>query len=203
MKLYKNLAIALQEREEVRGIKISLKGNFPKELFDLTQLEEAYLEGDCSDFPSMIQGWEKLKLLSIKWEKFKGDLSPVFSLPQLAHLKIIETPIKTFLLPLGTVAAPLKFLSIKGSKFERLPEEVSMLTELEELHLPNNRLTKLPYAFQELKKLKRLNLDGNEFEIFPDAIKSLPKLGHLSIDGNKFSEDEKARIQREFHIWPN
>ena len=28
-------------------------------------------------------------------------------------------------------------------------------------------------------------------------------LTHLSIDGNSFDEDEKARIQREFHIWPN
>jgi hypothetical protein len=31
----------------------------------------------------------------------------------------------------------------------------------------------------------------------------MKNLGHLSIDGNLFSEEEKARIQREFHITPN
>lgn len=204
MKLYKNLSTALKEREEVRAIKLSLKGGkFPEELFDLTHLEEAYLEGDCESFPSHIPDWKNLRVLSLKWENFKGDLSPVFSLPLLENLKIIETPLKTFLLPLGIVSAPLKFLTIKGCKLEKLPEEISMLSKLQELYLPGNSLEELPHSFRELTLLKRLNLDSNQFQIFPDFIKSLPYLTHLSIDQNNFSEDEKARIQREFHIWVN
>jgi hypothetical protein len=36
--------------------------------------------------------------------------------------------------------------------------------------------------------------------MFPDQIKKMSRLHHLSIDGNHFSEEEKERIQREFHL---
>jgi adenylate cyclase len=78
-----------------------------------------------------------------------------------------------------------------------------MFTKLQEFHLPGNQLSSLPFAFKELHQLRRLNLDSNSFKLFPDLIKSMKTLTHLSIDGNSFDEDEKARIQREFHIWPN
>jgi Leucine-rich repeat (LRR) protein len=203
VKLYKNLATALKEADQVKAIKISLCGKFPEELFLLTELEEAYLEGSCDVLPMNFKGWSKLKILSVKWEGFTGDLSALFRLPTLQNLKIIETSIKTFLLPLGLIPAPLKHLTIKSCGLEKLPEEVSMLQSLEELQLQGNELNTLPFAFKELKQLKRLNLDQNRFQKFPDQIRSMPKLGHLSIDGNEFSEEEKERIQREFHIWPN
>lgn len=202
MKLYKNLATALKERSEVRAIKLTLKEKkFPASLFEFPNLEEVYLEGECEEFPDTIRGWEVLKILSIKFENNKSDLSAVFSLPRLENLKIISTPIKVFLLPLGQIRAPLKFVSIKGCGLEKLPEEISMITGLEELHLPQNKLFALPVAFQDLEKLKRLNLDSNKFLIFPGIIKFMPGLKHLSIDNNSFDEDEKDRIQREFHIW--
>ena len=204
MKLYKNLQTALKEREDVRAIKIVLKeAIFPTELFDFPNLEEAYLEGECQSFPGKMAAWSKIKVLSIKWNQFSGDLSSVLSLPMLENLKILETPMKMFLLPLGKINAPLKFLTIKSSGLEQLPEEISMCTQLQELHLPGNKLSTLPFSFKELQKLKRLNLDQNKFKNFPDQIKTMKNLGHLSIDGNLFSEEEKARIQREFHITPN
>lgn len=201
MKLYKNLSSALKEKDKVTAIKVTIKENhFPSELLDLPLLEEAYLEGACTDFPEQIKGWKKLKILSIKWDQFSGDLSGVLSLPELENLKIIETPMKMFLLPLGKINAPLKFLTIKASGLEKLPEEISMCTGLQELSLPGNKLSALPFAFKELHLLKRLNLDGNQFKIFPDQIKGMKTLSHLSIDGNKFSSEEKDRIQREFHL---
>lgn len=204
MKLYKNLASASKEREDVTALKISVKGDqFPEELLNFPNLTELYLEGDCKNFPVSSPVWNKLKILSIKWPLFTGDLSSLFSLPALENLKIIETPLKTFLLPLGKANAPLKSLTIKDCGLKSLPEEFSMLVHLQELNLSGNRLAKLPFAFTELKLLKRLNLDRNQFEQFPDSIKKMPGLSHLSIDGNSFSEDEKDRIQREFHIWVN
>lgn len=204
MKLYKNLSSASQERNDVTALKINVKGEeFPEELLNFPNLTELYLEGNCKNFPLNSPVWENLKILSIKWPNFVGDLSSLFSLPNLENLKIIETPIKTFLLPLGKARAPLKSLTIKDCGLTLLPEEFSMLYQLTELNLSGNALTKLPFAFIDLTQLKRLNLDSNKFENFPDSIKRMPNLGHLSIDGNAFSEDEKARIQREFHIWVN
>lgn len=204
MKLYKNLATAHKERQDVQALKISVKGeDFPEELLDFPNLTELYLEGNCSKFPDRAPNWEHLKTLSIKWPLFKGDLSSVFRLPHLSNLKIIETPIKQFLLPLGNTPAPLKSLTIKDSGLVQLPEELSMLWQLEELNLSGNSLKELPKSFVDLRNLKRLNLDSNNFKIFPDEVKRMPKLAHLSIDNNKFDENEKSRIQRDFHIWPN
>lgn len=204
MKLYKNLNTALKERDEVEALKVSLTGGaFPSELLMLTSLRELYLEGDIEDFPRIGSPWAKLRTLSIRWPSFRGDLSGVFTVSSLTNLKIIETPLKTLTLPLGQISAPLKSLTIKSCGLTTLPEEFSMINTLEELNLSGNDIKELPESFPLLVRLKRLNLDGNHFSTFPRQIGVMKTLSHLSIDGNLFSEEEKARIQREFNIWPN
>lgn len=204
MKLYKNLSAASKEREEVQALKISVKSDcFPDEIMNFPNLSELYLEGDCTSFPKIVPVWDKLKILSIKWPNFTGDLSSLFKLQSLENLKIIDTPLTTFLLPLGHAAAPLKSLTIKDCGLKHLPEEISMLWQLTEINLSGNNLSKIPYSFIDLRNLRRLNLDGNDFTAFPDSIKKIPSLTHLSIDNNKFPDEEKERIQREFHIWPD
>src|SRR5262245_39090998 len=131
MKLYKNLSTALKEREHVQALKVSVKDEkFPEELFDFPNLTELYLEGNCREFTAILSGWNSLKILSIKWTDFKGDLSLLFRLPHLENLKIIETPLKSFLLPLGHTAAPIKSLTVKDCGLSSLPEEISMLWHL-------------------------------------------------------------------------
>jgi Leucine-rich repeat (LRR) protein len=204
MKLYKNLKEASQNREEVQALKLSVKSEeFPQELLDFPNLVELYLDGQCKKFPTEVPAWNKLKVLSIKWNEFKGDLSSLFKLPNLENLKIIDTPLRTFLLPLGHSAAPLNSLTIKDCALKNLPEEISMLWQLTEMNLSGNALNSLPFSFIDLRNLKRLNLDSNQFAQFPDSIKKIPGLSHLSIDQNPFPDEEKERIQREFHIWPN
>jgi leucine-rich repeat protein SHOC2 len=202
MKLYKSLGQALRSKEEVQALKLKLD-SFDPQLFNFPNLKELYLEGDCSKLPQDLSGFNQLGVLSIKWPSFKGDLSALFNLPLLRNLKIIETPMPFFYLPLGQVVAPLEILSIKNCGLEKLPAEIEMLSSLKELALPENKLIELPPTFPLLKKLTRLNLDKNEFKVFPDVIKKSPQLSHLSIDHNLFSEEERERIQREFNIWPN
>jgi Leucine-rich repeat (LRR) protein len=193
-----------KNRDEVRVLKLNIKTEiFPEDMLDYPNLEELYLEGNCKTFPQNAPFWNSLRVLSIKWPNFDGDLSSIFKLPKLENLKIIETPLKSFILPLGHAPAPVKSLTIKDCSLLALPEEISMLPLLNEMNLSGNELIRLPVSFVELKNLKRLNLDKNHFEAFPDFIKKMSKLTHLSIDGNKFPEEEKERIQREFHIWPN
>lgn len=204
MKLYKNLGEASKDRNQVQALKINVKGEeFPKEILDYPNLGELYLEGNCRSFPADAPVWENLRVLSIKWPNFNGDLSSIFKLPALENLKIIETPLKTFLLPIGRSPAPVKSLTIKDCGLKTLPEEISMLWQLTEMNLSGNSLDSLPKSFIDLQNLRRLNLDSNQFSRFPDDIKKMPGLGHLSIDHNLFPEEEKERIQREYHIWPN
>lgn len=203
MKLYKRLNEALTEAYDVRALKLTIKSEeLPPELFHFPNLEELFLEGNCTHLPELSMKWEKLKTLSIKFPNFKGEASSLFNLPSLGNLKLIQTPLKMLTLPLGHAVAPLKSLTIKECGLRFLPEEIGSLNHLVEMNVSENQLTDLPYSFHELIRLKRLNLDHNSFRTFPDHIKKNRSLIHLSIDFNNFNDEEKARIQRQFHILP-
>ncbi len=202
MKLHKSLAGAVKERSEVQALKLSIKGTtFPRELFDFPNLTELHLEGQCREWPDEVLPWKELRTLTMKWPSLQGSITSAFRLPKLENLKVIDTPLKTFLLPLGNVPAPLKSLTLKDCGLTELPEEISLLSKLYEINLSGNNLKKLPAGFIDLRSLKRLNLDHNHFERFPDLVKKMPTLSHLSIDRNPFPEEERERIQREFHVW--
>lgn len=203
MKLYKRLNEALKESNDVRALKLSIKSEeLPEELSHFPNLEELYLEGECTHLSDLNFKWDKLKTLSLKLPNFKDDASPLFNLPSLSNLKLIQAPLKVLRLPLGHALAPLRSLTIKECGLKFLPEEMGTLSTLTEMNLSQNELENLPYSFKDLRYLKRLNLDHNSFKVFPDQIKMNPHLTHLSIDFNQFDEDEKARIQRFFNIYP-
>jgi len=202
MKLYKRLNEALKESNDVRALKLTIKSEeLPQELFHFPNLEELYLEGQCTQLPDLTMKWEKLKTLSLKFPHFKDEPSSLFKLPSLMNLKLIQTPLKMFLLPLGYTVAPLTSLTMRECGLKFLPEEIGTLNALIEMNVSQNKLSELPHTFKELTRLKRLNLDHNLFKKFPDLLKYNKDLSHLSIDFNNFDEDEKARIQRDFHIW--
>jgi Leucine-rich repeat (LRR) protein len=199
MKLYKSLKAALKERASVRALKLTLEEHFPPELEAFPHLTELYLEGDCQTLPSHHLHWPELKVLQLKFPRWQGDLTPLFALPMLENLKLLQTPLDKLRLPLGEIPA-IKILTIKDCQLRALPEEISALSSLTELHLPQNLLQELPASFRELQQLKRINLDHNQFRHFPDVLGQMPRVSHLSIDGNLFDENEINRIQRQYHI---
>lgn len=201
MKLYKSLSVAIREREKVTALKLTLTNDFP-DLSLFPNLQDLYLDGELETLPDDIY-YSPITLLSIRFVNLKNDLSRFFSFPKLTNLKIIDTPMKTFKMPMGYSTAPLKFLTIKDCGLEVLPKEIEMLEHLTELNLSGNQLSALPDSFVNLERLKRLNLDQNKFSLFPDQIKRMQNLSHLSIDSNKFPDEELDRIQRHFHITPH
>lgn len=202
MTLHKNLASALKERESVTAIKLNLKeGQLPAELFVFPNLKELYLEAPhLTHFPDSISGLSELKIFQLRAPEFKGTLVEFFRLPKLENLKALETPLHPLRLSLGGTCAPLKFLTLKDCQIKELPLEFGELSTLEEIYLPQNKLTALPITFAELKKLKRLNLDSNQLSQFPIVLTKLTQLKHVSMDNNSFSEEERERIQREYHL---
>ena len=200
--MFKNLKSALEERESVTALKITIKeATLPDELFHFPQLRELYLEAPAlKALPDDISGWSELALLQLRAPAFKGSLAPLFHLPKLSNLKTAETPLHPLRLAIGGSKAPLRFLTLKNAGLKTLPEEFGELTTIEELHLPGNLLQALPQTFKHLKRLKWINLDSNEFEVFPEVLAHLPQLKHLSLDSNAFPEEEKERIQRKFNL---
>lgn len=201
MGMYKSLKEALLHPEDCTVLKLNVKGKtLTDEISSLPRLQELYLEGaELSELPPT-PAWEMLRLFSLKAPRFKGTLAPMFHLKRLENLKTIDTPLEPLKLPLGHAVAPLRFLTLKNAGLKSLPLELGEYAQLEELHLPENELKELPFTFTGLKQLKRLNLDHNAFTKFPDLLGQLGQLHHVSLDNNPFDEDEKARIQRIFHL---
>ncbi len=202
MPMFKSLAKALEKRIEARALKLALKGStLPAELFDLTELRELYLDApELTTLPTLLP-FSQLTHLEMSAPTLDGDLAPLFALKRLQVLKLHHTPLRT--LPLGHSTAPLRFLTLKACGLKNLPPEFGeLLQELEELSLASNELKELPGSFRELRKLKRLNLDANRLEIFPTVLGEMKNLKHLSLDHNLFSQDERERIQREYHLTP-
>jgi len=110
----------------------------------------------------------------------------------------------------------LKVLDLSGNDFIKLPEEISNLSNLEEiylndeknmnlpktlstlaklpnlktLHLENDNLSKLPSEILEFKSLENLYLNQNKFKKIPE-IQSLDHLKYLDLKGN----DIKPELQ--------
>jgi Leucine-rich repeat (LRR) protein len=201
MKLYQNLNVALKDAREVKALKLKINARFlPPDLFELSKLQFLYLEGNFEQLPEEIFKLRDLKELSLKSPNFKGNLAIAFKLPSLVNFKVFDTPLRHLDLPLGHSTSALTSLTLKNTRLESLPEEIFQLYSLKEMNLSGNQLSSLPFGFGQLKNLRRLNLDLNQFYKFPNLITSLPSLHHLSIDDNPFSDEEKARIQRVFHL---
>ena len=70
----------------------------------------------------------------------------------------------------------LKFLLVPACKLNSLPENLAILTELENLDFGQNELQDLPESFSNLYYLTFLNLGNNKFSVFPKIINTLHNL---------------------------
>lgn len=199
MKLYKSLKTALASPGEVTHLKLSLTGEMPLEILDLKNLRELYLDGDCPVIPSLLN-LSTLELISMTIPKIKDGLSGLLKLPRLKNLKLIGTDIEHFQIPQNSELSPLQSLTIKDCGLKALPPEIGRLGLLGEMNLDSNALEDLPSEFKYLHHLKRLNLDRNKLASFPSILTEMKSLKHLSLDNNLFSDEEKARIQRNYHL---
>jgi len=91
-----------------------------------------------------------------------------------------------------------KHLSLGGTKIKKLPDNIGILKNLENLSIPYNGLTELPNSFKNLESLFRLNLCSNNFIKFPKILFKLKKLNYLHLDGNNISEKEILKFLDEF-----
>lgn len=87
----------------------------------------------------------------------------------------------------------LKILSLKGIRFEKLPNEILTLTELEKLELSRTNISNLPNDINKLKKLKYLYLVGTPIKSIPSQLKK-SKLKVIWMSEDNLSKKEKNNI---------
>ena len=81
----------------------------------------------------------------------------------------------------------LKVLIIENNYLTTLPDDIGLLTTLNELHVYNNHLTTLPDSIGSLTNLTILNVYNNHLTTLPDSIGSLTNLTILNIRSNRLT----------------
>ena len=76
------------------------------------------------------------------------------------------------------------FLSICYKNIQSIPQELGLLTKLQELWLIYNRLQSIPIEIGKLKMLRILHLFGNKLQTIPKEIGQLKMLQILSLHHN-------------------
>lgn len=174
--------------------------DYQKALKNKNNVTVLSMEWKEEKLPEGIFEFPHLKELHLKATSLNDEKTiKLFSLSGLKNLKIFECP---HLFKNGDIerSSDLEFLTIKNCGLNHLPRSLHHFKNLKEMNLSGNELTDLPEQFHSLLQLKRLNLDSNKFTLYPKVLTRMTHLKHLSLDQNLFSDEEKARIQREYHL---
>ena len=79
----------------------------------------------------------------------------------------------------------LKVLSLSSNRLSKLPDEITLLKNLEELDISDNLLTELPAQIGGLSSLRTLSLEHNRLRELPASIGRLNSLRELRANDNK------------------
>lgn len=178
------------ERLRIRGKNLNY---IPDELGQLTQLQRLDIDYTESliTIPSSIGNLSQLKKLHINGTNISRLPDSIGQLEQLEELYLnSNNQLRYFPPNIGTLKV-LKKLEIENLYDEYnttsntipvvLPDEIGLLSNLEELSLDSNNLSTLPDSIGQLKKLKELSLDYNNFKEIPSGIFQLSSLEELNL----------------------
>ena len=138
---------------------IILKSNaikqLPKEIGNLTELTYLYLGfNQLSELPSEIGDLKNLTHLYLEYNKLKTLPIQIGHLTNIVELDLSGNPIED--LPEELAKLKIKTLSLRGSKFKKLPSVVAKMNGLTSLNLHENYELDLEDSFEQLSKMKDL-----------------------------------------------
>ncbi|MCS6904788.1 MAG: leucine-rich repeat domain-containing protein [Bacteroidia bacterium] len=102
----------------------------------------------------------------------------------LSQQQLKKIPPEVFLFP------NLQELNLSENQISELPPTISQLKNLRYLNLYKNKLRTIPAEIVELRKLEVLLLGKNRIELLPSSIRGLKKLVYLDVSGNNLSTYE-------------
>ncbi|XP_056639062.1 E3 ubiquitin-protein ligase LRSAM1-like isoform X1 [Diorhabda sublineata] len=92
----------------------------------------------------------------------------------------------------------LKVLNLNHNVFTNLPDEIGLLSNLQELSISNNHLKKLCDGFCALKMLRVLDVSHNQLKALPKDLGNLTKLRRCNLSYNKIKY-----LPTSIHKWKN
>ncbi len=112
-------------------------------------------------------------------------------------------------------------LDLSGQELSELPEEVSQLTNLNqiilnnnsftvfpdklisipsliEIDIANNQISSLPPSISSMKNLQKLDVANNQLTSIPDSLVQVKPFNYLILTGNNIADPEKEKIRSLF-----
>ena len=186
--------------------KLQEEGNWK----DLKNVSELFIEdedGVIRNIPPYITGLRHLRILSIRWARFKSLNIDLFPLPithlclshnhlhnvngleemsSLMVLNITNNDITSLPYNIGNLRA-LRELDVSGNKITKIPESIGALRHLRVLNLSSNKITFLPNSLCDLDKVRVLEVSMNTLNSLPDRIGNMKHLTELYASDNKIN----------------
>ncbi len=177
--------------DDNRLIKLGLSGlaltQLPPELWQLTNLQELYLENNqLSQLPPEIGQLTNLQTLVIHHNQLSQLPLELGQLTNLQRLDLDNNQLSQLPAEIGQLSN-LQKLYLDNNQLSQLPAEIGQLTTLHTLYLNNNQLSQLPPELWQLCHLKELYLDENQLSQLPAEVGQLTGLQELSFTNNQLS----------------
>ncbi len=175
---------------------------------DLKNISELFIEdedGVMQKIPSHIAALKHLRILSIRWARFKGlnaDLLPmpithlclahnhlhsaagIEDMNSLVVLNMSNNDIMALPPNIGNLKG-LRELDVSGNKISKIPDSVSGLKHLRILNMSSNKLSTLSNAICDLEKVRIMDVSMNSLVSLPDRIGNMKHLTELYASDNK------------------
>jgi Leucine-rich repeat (LRR) protein len=166
--------------------------NFPMCICELKELRFLSLRNNkLFTLPKEIANLKDLEFLNLYWNENLNELpQDLDKLSNIRNINIGGNPNlnlnATFILLAGL--PDLKRITLSFNKIKSLPDEIGLLTQVEELIIDNNLLKELPETMSKMKSLKHLVLTNNNFNSIPEIISNLPSIEVVDL-ANTYEED--------------
>ncbi|KAB1671093.1 hypothetical protein [Gossypium barbadense] len=167
-----------------------LQGKFPKNIFDLPNLNLLNLRGNqnLNLDPLKFNRSSNLEHLDLSW--MSSSTESIDSVDNLQALKYLALSGNSFFQRLSvsiTKLSYLEYLTLEGANFfGGLPDSMGNLVSLKCLDLRSNKLSgQIPLSILNLTQLEYLDISENSLEgSIPDEVTAFPNLKHLDLSDN-------------------
>ena len=153
----------------------------------------------CTNTDTLFKLQQNIMLQLNKFRKYENkklmeNITPLMN--KDGDINILTNKILCRLDILTTRLKKSKKLDLSFKQLQTLPDDIAILTDLEELNLEFNELTTLPNEISTIKTLKKVYLNNNQLSALPKDFSKLKNLKYLDLRNNKIPKTKAKEISQ-------
>jgi len=164
--------------------------DLPEEFGKLNNLVELEISANnLKSLPIAFGKLSKLQKLNMDHNEFTKIPNSICHLKKIQNINLSNNALTSNAVPscIKNLSSRLLILDLGDNKFTVIPNNLTKLSQLQELDLNYNEITAIPTNIKNLINLKTLNLNGNKITTIPESLCSLKNLERLNLSFNEIS----------------